>query len=110
MAAPRVTRSLVQKAPPGKVNTAKVNTATGFVTGTKVAKATKSNPVTTKRPAPAPGRDPWSTGKVGEFIDSAIGQMTGRIPSSISGAMKNKTPVLPYVEKTIRSIKKSRRP
>lgn len=103
-------KTLVKKAPPGKVNTAAVNKATGFTTGTKVVKATKSNPKTTSLPTPKPTatQDPWSTGKIGEFINSAVGQMTGRIPSPISGAMKNKTPVIPYTEKNLKAIKKAR--
>lgn len=108
---PAAPKKLVKKAPPGMVNTPKVNKATGFTTGTVTKKATKSNPVTTTKKAPAkltPAQDPWSTGKIGEFINSAVGQMTGRIPSPISGAMKNKTPVIPYTERNIKAIKKAR--
>jgi len=132
MAKPTVTKTstmhtIVRKAPPGKVNTPKVNASTGFSTGTVTTKATKSNPVTTGK-ATAPGQmkqaagvqsakgftpaatqDPWSTGKIGEFINSAVGQMTGRIPSAISGAMHNKTPVIPYTQKNVQAIQKATR-
>ena len=57
---------------------------------------------------PAATKDPWSTGKIGEFINSAIGQATGRIPTPISVAMKNPTPVIPYTQKNIRAIRKAR--
>ena len=105
MAAPKA----IKKAPRGMVNTPAVSRATGFTTGNQVVKATKSNPVTTARatPAPAPTRDPWSTGKIGEFVNSAVGQITGKIPTPISGAMRNKTPVIPYTQRNVRAIKKA---
>jgi len=115
MATPKPTVKAKSLAPPKMVKTAKVNKATGFTTGTRKVQATKSNPKTTSLPKSAPAKDPWSTGKVGEaaaslgkFLDDAVGQATGRIPSHISGAMHNKTPVIPYTEKNIKAIKKAR--
>jgi len=89
------------------VNTPAVSRATGFTTGNQVVKATKSNPVTTRKAAPAPAKDPWSTGKIGEFVNSAIGQITGKIPTPISGAMRNKNPVIPYTQRNVKAIKKA---
>ena len=71
------------------------------------APGAKSNPVTTSKPKPAAGKDPWSTGKIGQFVNNAVGQMTGKVKTPISGAMKNKTPVIPYTQKNIKAIKKA---
>lgn len=117
---------LVKKAPPGKVNTAKVARATGFTTGNQVVKATKSNPVTTSK-ATAPGQVKKAAGvqsaktfapgqtkapsiidHAANFIQSRVNQMTGKTPTPISGAMKNKTPVIPYTQKNIKAIQKAR--
>ena len=103
MAAPKATPKPVAKT----VKTPIVNKATGFTVGTKAVKVTKSNPKTTSLPKPAPTKDPWSTGKIGEFVNSAVGQMTGKIATPISGAMKNKTPVIPYTQRNVKAIKKA---
>jgi len=96
--------------PKGKVNTAKVNKATGFTTGRTLAKATKSNPVTTgRRQTKAPEKDPWSLGHlagVGDFLRK-IDIATGKTRTHISDAMDNPTPVIPYTVKNIKAIKRA---
>jgi hypothetical protein len=90
------------------VKTPIVNKATGFTTATKTVAATKSNPKTTSLPkaTPAPkGKSPLD--QVGDFIANRVGQMTGKIATPISGAMKNKTPVIPYTQRNIKAIKKA---
>jgi hypothetical protein len=92
--------------PKSKIATPKGSGGLARKAGAPVKKvAPKASPVS--KPL-TPAQDPWSTGKIGEFINSAVGQMTGKIPSPISGAMKNKTPVIPYTEKNIKAIKKAR--
>jgi len=92
--------------PKSKIATPKGSGGPARKPGAPVKKvAPKASPVS--KPL-TPAQDPWSTGKIGEFINSAVGQMTGKIPSPISGAMKNKTPVIPYTQQNIKAIKKAR--
>jgi len=93
------------KPPPKKVAAVKGSGGPARKPGAAAKTPARAKP---KPKAVAPGRDPWSTGKIGEFINSTVGQMTGKIPSPISGAMKNPTPVIPYTQKNIKAIKKAR--
>jgi hypothetical protein len=99
------------KATDKTVKTPIVNKATGFTVGTKSIAATKSNPKTTSTPlaqakrVAAARKGPFE--QVGDFIANRVGQMTGEIATPISGAMKNKTPVIPYTQKNIKAIKKA---
>jgi len=112
MAAPKTKATPPKPKVPAKtVKTPIVNKATGFTTGSKTIAATKSNPKTTstalsqaKRVAAA-RKGPFE--QVGDFIANRVGQMTGKIATPISGAMKNKTPVIPYTQRNVKAIKKA---
>jgi hypothetical protein len=118
MAAPKATPKAAPKVQ--RINTPKVNKATGFSTGTVKTNATKSNPRTTMTPAaqkkaagvqsaktftPAATKAPNIIEQAGNFIQSRVDLMTGKTPSPISGAMKNKIPVIPYTQKNVKAAK-----
>lgn len=103
-------KALVKAAPAGMVNSPAVSRATGFTTGNQVIKATKSNPVTTSVPKVAPTVAPKGNSvfdQVGGFIQNRVDQMTGKIATPISGAMKNPTPVIPCTQKNVQAIQKA---
>jgi len=78
--------------------TPKVNKATGFTTGVRTVKranaiSSKIKPyaprgtTTSRKAAPAPTKDPWSTGKIGEAVNAAANAL-GRHRESFGSGVR----------------------
>ena len=65
-------------------------------------------PQPTRRPLPRPPAQAQGGGlldAIGGFIQSRIDLATGRTPSAISRAMRNRTPVIPHTQRNIQRIR-----